>query len=258
MENKMNIQGYLECDGTITKISSLDDIQAFITKQKSSENLVTEDFLDNLITINDKTEKDDCDVTYLQSLPVLKKAENGFIYSSYKVRKGTVGIADMAFCFEKGSVIVDGRTIIKRNCLSAIYLPDSIFIIGKAAFSENFSLCTLNMPKNLIKIADYAFKDCVSLVNTSLPQGLLYIGRSAFENSGIKEITIPSSVQRINSLAFANCRCLKSVVFKGCPMNIESAIFEHSPVEKIVIPTGTMDYYKKALFEIDSNVIQEL
>ena len=258
MERKQNIQGYLECDGIITKISSLDDAEEFVAKHKSSESLLTEKFLDDLITIDDKIEVDDCNVSYLQSWPILKRADSFFIYSSYKVRQGTVAIANRAFCFEKEKIIVDGRTIVRRNCLSAIYLPESIFIIGEAAFSQNISLYTINMPEKLIKIANYAFAGCVSLVDVHLPMGLHYIGSSAFSNSGIEEITIPSSVQRIDSHAFSNCKKLRKVLFEGCPTNLGSAIFECSPVEKIVIPNGTKDYYTKELFEIDKNIIHEL
>lgn len=258
MERKLNIQGYLECDGVITKISSLDDVEKFVAKQKSSESLLTDDFLNDLITIDDKIETDDCNVSYLQSLPILKRAESIFIYSSYKVRQGTVAIANRAFYFEKEKIIVNGRTIVRRNCLSAIYLPESIFIIGEAAFSQNYSLHTLNIPEKLVKIANYAFAGCVSLVDIHLPMGLHHIGSSAFENSGIKEITIPSSVQRIDSHSFSNCRALESVVFEGCPKSIGSAVFEHSPVKKIVIPKGKKEYFTKELFEIDKNIIQEL
>lgn len=60
-------------------------------------------------------------------------------------------------------------------------------------------------------IGDRAFYGCSFLKTITLPEGIDYIGKNAFEDSGIESIKIPKSVRCIEDEAFAYCSMLTSI-----------------------------------------------
>ena len=248
METKRNIQGYLECDGTITKITSLEDIKAFVAKFGKSVDEITEFELDKLTENNcekDNPFVDDCGVRYYTNpLRVASVSMPGF--ENYKVREGTVAICKSAFSLKN------------NNLIKAMYLSDSVIVIGPNAFFCNRALRTLRLPRNLLKIGDGAFYGCCGLLSVSLPHTLRVIGAKAFEECSMNEMVIPSSVRKVGSHAFRECSKLKEVTFEGAPEEINSGIFDRcTSLEKVIVPKGSKDYFTTVLFPLGSDKIVE-
>ena len=122
-DGERKIQGYLECDGSIVRISSLDDIKNFITKYGKTVNEISDLELEELTNqkynANDCI-TDDCGVTYKNNPLVLLFKPYRRDIENYKIKEGTVAIANRVFI---------GGTWLKN-----ILFPDSVIAIGESAF----------------------------------------------------------------------------------------------------------------------------
>lgn len=76
--------------------------------------------------------------------------------------------------------------------MTSIIIPDSVTIIGSAAFSACSSLTSIVIGDSVTRISGSAFSDCSKLTN----------------------ITIPASVKTINEGAFEGCSNLTSAIFE--------------------------------------------
>lgn len=245
------VSGYLECDGTIVRIASLEDIKDFLIRCGKSTNEMSEGELE-LLTEQKPDRgnlvRDDCDIAYSQNPKVLQW---GVPIMSYKVEESTIAIADNAFALNSYSNS-------SHYCLTSILLPESIVAIGHSAFVSTRNLTRINLSSALILIGNMAFYDCNKLKDVVLPETTKYLGTRSFGRTGITTITIPYKVEKIGSFAFANCSQLKTVVFEGVPKDIGSEVFGgDTALEKITIPQGTMDYFIKALFPLPKDLFVE-
>ncbi len=84
-------------------------------------------------------------------------------------------------------------------------------VICDGAFYDCKDLQTIEFPNSVLVIGGRVFKGCKKLEIVQLPKLLREIGESAFEYSGLKEITIPDSVKVIGDGAFYYCRNLSSI-----------------------------------------------
>ena len=89
--------------------------------------------------------------------------------------------------------------------LTYIELPNSIYIIGQAAFQSLSNLVLTTLPSGLITIKNDAFSGCQNLELTEISGKIQEIGASAF--SGVfgykmKTINIGNSVEKIGDRAF--------------------------------------------------------
>lgn len=114
--------------------------------------------------------------------------------------------------------IPDSVTIIGTaafaNCskLSSINIPDSVAVIGKSAFASCSKLTEINIPKSLTSINEMSFFDCAGLTEITIPEKVKYIGDHAFMGcENLLSITIPEGVTSIGYSAFWDCDSLISV-----------------------------------------------
>ena len=216
-DGERKIQGYLECDGSIVRISSLEDIKNFITKYGKTVNEISDLELEEL-TNRDHDAKnritDDCNITskndplVLLSKPYRSDRRD---VENYKIKEGTVAITNEAFYSN------DIRISLKN-----ILIPDSVIAIGESAFYR----CRIGQLK--------------------LPASLRYIGRYAFRLSKIKSISFPKNIQKIGSYAFARCEQLERIEFNGLPKSIGSEVFNGcTALKEIVIPQGSSDFFRE-------------
>ena len=132
--------------------------------------------------------------------------------------------------------VIEDYTFSGCDKLDVFVFPVGLKKIGEHAFSQCNALVNVNLSglTSLETLGKYAFSSCSSLTGLTLPdciteitEGLLYgnfslrnytvgsnirvIGKFAFANSEITDITIPSSVTEICESAFSRCGNLRAV-----------------------------------------------
>ena len=92
----------------------------------------------------------------------------------------------------------------RHMAVTKVVLPDSVTMIGVAAFNSFVALEEVNIPKGVTCIGNYAFHDCKMLKKVQLPQSVKYICSGAFSGcESLKEINIPSGVVTVGAEAFS-------------------------------------------------------
>lgn len=252
----MEIQGYLEAGGLVTKVSSIEDIKNFIARCGRSINEMTEAELDKMVCYEKRLlkclggYKDDCNVVYKKTPLICLNGDSVISnhMSSYKILNETIAINMWAF---SASDFIDR--------LQFVYMPDTVVVIGDHAFEGRGALNYIQLSKALLKIGNDAFSECISLKILSHLPVLKYIGARAFKSSGLETITIPASTINIGSCAFCNCQRLTSVTFEGVPSNIGSDIFDGCvSLMNVYVPHGSFDYFVKALYPLDKAIIKKM
>mgnify|MGYP002518047305 CR=1 FL=1 len=77
----------------------------------------------------------------------------------------------------------------------------TVISIGKEAFSECFSLTSINIPSSVKSIGKEAFGDCSSLTSITIPSSVTSIGENAFWGcESLTSITIPTHITNIDEL----------------------------------------------------------
>ena len=126
-----------------------------------------------------------------------------------------------------------------NTAITSLSIPEGVTYIGTEAFSNCYSLETVNFPTTLTSISDWAFKSCSRIKTVVLPNGLKTIGKESFKGcSGITELVIPDTVTSIGVGAFYSCSGLTSVklskrltsipadAFRSCSKLVSVEIFE--------------------------------
>ena len=252
----MEVQGYLEAGGFITKVSSIEDIKNFIARCGRSVNEITEAELDQATNFPTSgygflyDYMDDCSVYYKTNPMICLNGKEVILnhMNSYKILDGTVAINKFAFTETEN-----------KDRLQNIYMPDTVITIGAYAFWNRKMLCCIKLTTSLLKIGDSAFYGCSSLKSISNLPNLKYIGSHAFEQSGLETITIPTNTIKIGSCAFRNCQALKDITFEGVPATIGSDIFDGCiSLRNINVTHGSLDYFVKALHPLNKEIIKEI
>ena len=104
------------------------------------------------------------------------------------------------------------------NNIIYIYIPSSVVSIGARSFVDASSLRELDLrhASGLKVIGKDAFKNTTSLGSVDLSNtAVTVIGESAFQGSGITEITLGDGVKKIEGSAFNGAAALKSIDLSG-------------------------------------------
>lgn len=91
-------------------------------------------------------------------------------------------------------VTVIGDYAFYRSNVEEVIFPNGLKTIGEAAFYQCNSLKKISFPEKLERIKHFAFKSCIALESVDFPKEMLYIESSAFENSGLKHVTLPEKL----------------------------------------------------------------
>ncbi len=99
---------------------------------------------------------------------------------------------------------------------STYNIPNSVTIIGNAAFSGCESLTSVTIPNSVTSIESFAFDGCTSLTSVTIPNSVTSIGYYAFEYcTSLTSVTIGDSVTTIGNHAFYMCKKLTFVAFNS-------------------------------------------
>lgn len=123
------------------------------------------------------------------------------------------------------------------DSLTTINIPDSVITMEDNIFQRCTALTTVNLSNNLINIGEWQFAYCELLNGISLPDSLTTIEVSAFDRTGLTEITIPDSVISIEGAAFRECLQLNSVTLGNGIRSIGvEAFYGCSMLKSVTIP----------------------
>lgn len=120
--------------------------------------------------------------------------------------------------FEGASQLVKiGNQAFKNTGLESVVMPDSVKTLGTEVFADCAQLKSVKLSESLAEIPSKTFINCVALEGIAFPASVTSLGASAFENSGIKSLTVTAKLVKFNSSPFKNCKRLETVVFEeGC------------------------------------------
>lgn len=241
MDSKIN--GYLELNGSIFKISSIDDLKKFVSRVgKEMEEMTQTDFITLCEADYSRFVKhiyDDCQVRYSEDRTFLVKADS-FCCSleEYKIAENTICVINHAFHIDKVSFSI-----------KHLSMPNSVIATGANSFYNCRQLQTIIISDNLQFIGTCAFYGCSNLISFDFPESLKYIESEAFCGcSSLSSITLPHQLRLLGSHAFKDCSSLKTICFNSQDIEIGSGVFEGcSSLEKIIIPKGCRNKYEAML-----------
>ena len=249
MENV--ICGFIELNGELVKISSVEDLKVIANRLGSA---FTELTIPDYEIICDKMqgeyEKDDCGVFYSKDGRKVYFAP--ITSNEYIIRSGVIAIANYAFnwhYYQFGGKLYTNRCTHEKN-ITKLLIPDTVIAIGSEAFSDNTAINEIIVSHKLEYIGQRAFSGCKYMMDFGLPTKVKYIETEAFDGcwNAFRELSIPASVRHIGSHAFRNCLTLEKVVFSAPIGKIGSGIFEScDKLSEIVVPKGCVEQFRKQL-----------
>lgn len=171
-----------------------------------------------------------------------------------------------------------------KGCkLKTIEFPQSLKVIGNAAFSECYNLSgkiiipegvttvgvssfeataieSVELPSSLVTVTGgsmiidaigaHAFENCRSLREINIPESVTTIQASVFSGcTSLTTITLPKGIISVLGNAFQDCTGLKEIrVHASIPPKAYYQAFYRVDTEtcKLMVPEGTRDAYKKA------------
>ena len=249
MENV--ICGFIELNGELVKISSVEDLKALAARLGSAfTELSTLDYEALCDKMQGEIEADDCGVFYSKDGRKVLLAP--ITSNEYIIKSGTIAIASYAFNWHYylyNGVLYTNKYSHEKN-IAKLLIPDSVIAIGSEAFSDNIAIENIIVSHKLEYIGQKAFSGCRKMVDFNLPSTVKYIETEAFDGcwNAFKELTIPASVRHIGSHAFRNCLTLEKVIFLETIEKIGSGIFESCErLSSIVVPKGCLEQFREQL-----------
>ena len=262
MENV--ICGFIELNGELVKISSVEDLKALAARLGSAfTELTTQDYETLCNKLKGDFEADDCGVFYSKDGRKVLLAP--ITSNEYIIRSGTIAIASYAFNWHYylyNGVLYTNKYSHEKN-IAKLLIPDSVIAIGSEAFSDNTAIHDIIVSHKLEYIGQKAFSGCRKMMDFNLPSTVKYIETEAFDGcwNAFKELTIPASVRHIGSHAFRNCLTLEKVIFLEPIEKIGSGIFESCErLSSIVVPKGCLEQFREQLpfySEIVTEAVEE-
>ena len=134
--------------------------------------------------------------------------------NEYEIPDGYTEIEEEAFADDA----VEGMTTIQ--------IPESVTVIGKAAFRNCTTLERITLPESCKIVKDFAFSGCPAALFVDMFDALETIGSCAFEKCGLVSAVIPPSVKRVGSEIFRGCNNLSKIYFSESWLNVFAAKHE--------------------------------
>lgn len=199
-----SVCGYLENNGTITKITSIGDVEKWLGNiRNGDEYMITRiNLMDRTAQKQHESKSSWNDPNGAEYVPLggsgcfLKKGVYG--RRTYKTSEYTAVIGDNAFD--------------NSNDLETIYVSDKVVAIGEYAFQRCYNLVEVRLPLSLRLINTGCFSDCTSLREIVIPEGTQFIENEAFNNCNeLRKITLPGSLIGIGDDVFWLCKELQDI-----------------------------------------------
>ena len=180
MENV--ICGFIELNGELVKISSVEDLKAFAARLGSAfTELTIRDFEALCDKIQGEFETDDCGVLYSKDGRKVFLAP--ITSNEYIIKSGAIAIASYAFNWHYYlyNGVLYTNNFAQEKKITKLLIPDSVIAIGSEAFSDNRAISDIVVSHKLEYIGQRAFSGCWNIIGFSLPSTVKYIETEAFD-----------------------------------------------------------------------------
>ena len=98
-----------------------------------------------------------------------------------------------------------------RSAVTEVQIPNSVTMIGDAAFADAEDLANITLPLGLKAVSRYMLAG-TAVTHVALPEGMVSIGQSAFEDcSYLRTIFLPASLRYVGESAFGYCSILNEI-----------------------------------------------
>lgn len=169
---------------------------------------------------------------------------NTELKSTYKIKEGTIGIAEEAFEENKN--------------LKKVVIPDSVKNIGEAAFYKCSNLVEVKLSKSLKYIPTQMFAECINLKNIVIPQSVTKVGDEAFYGcEKLEKLVFPNKVTCIKN-SFNYCKSLLSITIPQSVKLIQTQTFEECPKLFRINYNGTKAQWKEIKIESDNEDLKNI
>lgn len=110
------------------------------------------------------------------------------------------------------------------------------------------------LPSTVTTVGDYAFRNC-RIETFHFADGLTSIGKYAFYNSSVKEVSLPSTVKQIPTGLFQKCADLTTVHLGKSTELLGDYVFDGCPITNLYISAPTPPYCSNNTFASSGNNI---
>lgn len=110
------------------------------------------------------------------------------------------------------------------------------------------------LPSTVTTVGDYAFRNC-RIETFHFADGLISIGKYAFYNSSVKEVSLPSTVKQIPTGLFQKCAYLTTVHLGKNTEMLGDYVFDGCPITNLYISAPTPPYCSNNTFASSGNNI---
>lgn len=110
------------------------------------------------------------------------------------------------------------------------------------------------LPATVTTVGDYAFRNC-RIETFHFADGLTSIGKYAFYNSSVKEVSLPSTVKQIPTGLFQKCADLTTVHLVKNTEMLGDYVFDGCPITNLYISAPTPPYCSNNTFASSGNNI---
>ena len=116
------------------------------------------------------------------------------------------------------------------DSIRRVVVEEGVRNLGDGFMNDNYpNLTEVILPSTLSSIENFCFWNCTGLTSINLPENCLHFGGRAFQNTGLRSITLSNTRDIYNTLmagyAFAYCPDLENVYFTGNAWDIDEEAF---------------------------------
>ena len=125
-----------------------------------------------------------------------------------------------------------------QSGVTEVQIPNSITMIGEAAFADAEQLANITLPISLTAVSRYMLAG-TAITNLVIPEGVTDIGAGAFEDcSNLHTIFLPASLQHIGEKAFSYCSYLNEIYCDAStpPLTMDDNAFEGCDNIHVMLP----------------------
>ena len=142
--------------------------------------------------------------------------------------------------YRKKAVVKIEEGVFDDKSIELITIPNTVVNIQPQYCDVKIKLEDGNATYEVINncLIEKATKKVISGGKDSIiPEGVKEIGKGAFSETSIEEITMPNTVDKIGGIAFASCKNLKRVTLNEGLKETGFAVFSETSIETVTTPS---------------------